>query len=135
MRADNSSHLTTAARRRHEHTRAKAIAALHDLDRIGAVITFATLADHAGVSRSWLYKQTDIKDEIRRLRARDHRERPQAPTRPGASEESWQRRLELAHHRIKELTEEIKALRTQLALTHGHRRSERITTSKNPSTR
>jgi hypothetical protein len=47
MRSDNSIHLTTAAKRRHELTRAKAIAALHDLDRAGAKITFEAVADHA----------------------------------------------------------------------------------------
>ena len=48
MRADNSIHLTTAARQRHEYTRAKAIAAMHELDRAGAVLTFASVARHAG---------------------------------------------------------------------------------------
>ena len=47
MRADNSIHLTTAARQRHEYTRAKAIAAMHELDRAGAVLTFASVARHA----------------------------------------------------------------------------------------
>jgi len=47
MRSDNSIHLTTAAKQRHELTRAKAIAALHDLDRAGAKITFEAVADHA----------------------------------------------------------------------------------------
>ena len=68
MRSDNSLHLSTAAKQRHELTRAKAVAALHELDRAGAKITFESVADYAGVSRSWLYTQTDIKDEIRRLR-------------------------------------------------------------------
>lgn len=71
MRSDNSIHLTTAAKRRHELTRAKAIAALHELDSAGDPITFESVADHAGVSRSWLYTQTDLKDEIRRLCARN----------------------------------------------------------------
>jgi hypothetical protein len=71
MRSDNSLHLSTAAKQRHELTRAKAIAALHELDRTGAKITFESVADYAGVSRSWLYTQTDLKDEIRRLRARN----------------------------------------------------------------
>ncbi|MCW2649314.1 MAG: hypothetical protein QOE41_2918 [Mycobacterium sp.] len=64
MRADNSIHLVTAAQQRHELTRAKAIAAMHELDRAGAVITFESVARHAGVSRSWIYTQPDIKDEI-----------------------------------------------------------------------
>ncbi|MFJ9368318.1 hypothetical protein ACIRRA_28375 [Nocardia sp. NPDC101769] len=58
MRADNTEYLRTAARRRHENTRAEAIAALHGLDQAGARITFESVADHAGISRSWLYDQT-----------------------------------------------------------------------------
>ena len=69
MRCNNSIHLATAAQKRHETTRIKAIAALHDLDQTGAPINFAAVAEHAGVSRSWLYSQTDLKDEIRRIRA------------------------------------------------------------------
>ena len=65
MSPDNSIHLATAAQRRHENTRIKAIAALHDLDQAGAPINFAAVAEH-GISRSWLYTQTDLKDEIRR---------------------------------------------------------------------
>ena len=83
MRADNSIHLTTAARRRHEHTRAKAIAAMHELDRAGAVLTFESVARHAGVSRSWIYTQTDIKDEIRRLRDLNRRRTEHTHTLPG----------------------------------------------------
>ena len=44
MRSDNSIHLVTAARQRHELTRAKALAALHELDRTGKPITFSTVA-------------------------------------------------------------------------------------------
>ncbi len=75
MPADNSIHLINAAQQRHEHTRAKALAATHELDRTGALLTFESVARHAGVSRSWIYTQTDLKDEIRRLRAQ-HRPEP-----------------------------------------------------------
>ncbi len=83
MRADNSIHLVTAAQQRHELTRAKAIAAMHELDRAGAVITFESVARHAGVSRSWIYTQPDIKDEIHRLRSQ-HRGPTAADTLPAA---------------------------------------------------
>jgi Family of unknown function (DUF6262) len=92
MRSDKSIHLATAAKRRHELTRAKAIAALHELDRAGKKITFESVSDTAGVSRSWLYTQTDLKDEIQRIRAATSRQtspRPRAgsapPTTPCAS--------------------------------------------------
>ena len=59
--------LTEAAARRHELTRAKAVQALRELDRAGTPVTFAGVAQAAGVSRSWLYTQPDISGQIRRL--------------------------------------------------------------------
>jgi hypothetical protein len=44
--------LITAAKQRHELTRAKAIRAINELDRAGAAITFGTVARTAHVSRS-----------------------------------------------------------------------------------
>ncbi|EUA23981.1 putative transposase domain protein [Mycobacterium xenopi 4042] len=79
MRADNSIHLIAAAKQRHEQTLAKAIAALHNLDQTGAPISFAAVAEHAGVSRSWLYTQTNLKDEIHRIRALREPRSPASP--------------------------------------------------------
>ena len=61
--------LAAAAARRHELTRAKAIQALRELDRAGTPVTFASIATAAGISRSWLYTQPDISDQVRRLRS------------------------------------------------------------------
>jgi hypothetical protein len=123
MRADNSIYLVTAARQRHEHTRAKAIAAMHELDRAGAALTFEAVAHHAGVSRSWIYTQTDLKDEIRRLRDQ-RRTKPSAPipTRQRASDDSLRLRLEVANRRNRELAQENQRLRRQLACALGQRR-------------
>lgn len=68
MRADNTHHLVTAARRRGELTRAKTIRALRLLDAEGGAVTFQIVAQKAQVSRSWLYTQPDIALEVRRLR-------------------------------------------------------------------
>jgi hypothetical protein len=57
-----------AARRRHELTRSKAIRALRELDTTNTVVTFDLVAKTAGVSRTWLYTQPDIRAEIERLR-------------------------------------------------------------------
>jgi hypothetical protein len=65
---DNTGPLISAAHRRHELTRAKAIRALRELDHAGTPITFQTVARTAGVSRSWLYAQHDLRGEIERLR-------------------------------------------------------------------
>jgi hypothetical protein len=123
MRADNSIHLTTAARQRHEHTRAKAIAAMHELDRAGAVLTFESVARHAGVSRSWIYTQTDIKDELRRLRDLTRRQpSTPIPSQQCASDDSLRQRLEIANRRNRELADENQRLRRQLAHALGQLR-------------
>jgi len=49
--------LSEAAAGRHVLTRSKAIQALRELDRAGAPVTFAGVAQAAGISRSWLYTQ------------------------------------------------------------------------------
>ena len=69
MHPDNAAPLILAARRRRELARAKAVRALRELDRAGTPVTFQTVARAAGVSRSWLYNQPDLRAEIHRLRA------------------------------------------------------------------
>jgi hypothetical protein len=94
MRPDNTAPLIDAARRRHELTRAKAIRALRELDHAGTPVTFAAIAGAAGISRSWLYAQADIRDQIQRLR--DTTQRAPAPAIPAsqrATEASLLRRL------------------------------------------
>ncbi|MCA1697455.1 MAG: DUF6262 family protein, partial [Actinobacteria bacterium] len=44
-----------------------ALSAMHDA---GAPITFQGVAQHAGVSRQWLYKNTQLRSEIEKLRGR-----------------------------------------------------------------
>jgi hypothetical protein len=134
MRSDNSIHLVTAARQRHELTRAKALAALHELDRTGKPITFSTVADAAGVSRSWLYAQTDVKDEIRRLRAHNQPPATQTPPRQRASDDSLRQRLDLALHRNRELADENRRIRRQLAHALGQLRDTPPRTRHDPIT-
>ena len=47
MRADNRHHIVQAARRRSEHTRAKAIQTLRVLDNSGQPVTFEAVAAQA----------------------------------------------------------------------------------------
>ena len=78
MRADNSHHIVTAARRRATATRRRAVAALRRMDNAGQAISFDAVAREGQVSRSWLYSQPDLRAEIERLRAR----RDPAPVGP-----------------------------------------------------
>jgi len=118
--------IITAARQRHELTRAKAVKALRELDRTGTPITFELVARIAGVSRSWLYKQPDIRTDINRLRDTTRRaSTPPIPVAQRATAESLRRRLEATHERIRHLAEENQRLRRQLAQALGDGRAAR----------
>ena len=124
MRADNSHHIVDAARRRAQATRRRAVAALRRMDNAGTPITFDAVAREAGVSRSWLYNQPDLRAEIERLRDRP---RPAAgrlvPDRQRASDASLLRRVEVATQRIRELETDNTQLRRALAEALGERRA------------
>jgi hypothetical protein len=130
MRADNTQHLQKAAAARSERTRRRAIETLDRLQQDDAPVTVAGLARAAGVARSWIYTQPDL---LARITTERPDTQPATTDRKGASDESWQRRIELAHQRIKQLSEENRQLRDQLAIAHGQRRAEQITASKTPS--
>ncbi|MFI9724557.1 DUF6262 family protein [Streptomyces sp. NPDC052396] len=123
MPADNSHLIVAAARRRATATRRRAVAALRRMDATGTAITFETVAREAGVSRSWLYNQSDLRAEIERLRARHHvpATRP-VPDRQRASDLSLLRRLEAATKRNQQLEAENRELREALALALGEHR-------------
>jgi hypothetical protein len=131
MRADNSRHIRQAARQRHELTRSKAVAALRGLENQGAAVTFESVAAAAGVSRSWLYTQSDLRADIIRLREGRRPDRPQSSRRDSASTDSLRARLAVAQDRIRTLTEENARLQHQLALALGHqRRNDRGTSPR-----
>jgi len=124
MRPDNSAHLRAAARRRQEQTRSKAIHALRELSRSAAPVTFETVARQAGISRSWLYTQPDLREQIEQLRATTRRSAgPPLPASQRASTQSLLVRLESATARNKKLAAENRQLRHQLALALGDQRS------------
>jgi hypothetical protein len=115
--------IVTAARQRHELTRAKAIQALRELDRAGTPITFEIVANAAGVSRSWLYTQADIRAEIQRLRdATRWAPTPSIPAAQRTSDSSAQARLQAAVQRNRALAEDNQRLRRQLAQALGQQR-------------
>ena len=134
MRADNSKHLIKAAQRRAEQTRRQAVAGLRRMDATGKPISFESVAREAGVSRSWLYAQTDMRLEVERLRARRKAQPSNAlpPQRQRASDTSLLRRLEAATERIQALEQDNRELRDALAHALGDQRTSTIlgTTSR-----
>ena len=126
--------LSEAAARRHELTRARAVQALRELDRSGAPVTFAAVAQAAGISRSWLYTQPDISGHIRRLRekADGAGSAGAIPVGQRATEASLRARLTAALDRNKHLADENARLRRQLARALGDQRSAGVRSGNDP---
>ena len=124
MRADNSGHVIDAARRRSHETQQRAVAALRRMDNTGVAISFESVAKEAGVSRSWLYTQTELRIEIERLRGRrSSTTGALVPDRQKISDASLIRRLEAASERIRELQSDNRRLRDALAEALGANRA------------
>jgi Family of unknown function (DUF6262) len=125
MPADPAHRLAQHARQRHERTIQRAHEELATLADSGDPITIARLATQAGVSRSWIYTQPELRERIEQLQKA-------APGGRGvdsahrASDESLRRRLNLAHQQITQLRNENQQLRDALARAHGQLRAQAI---------
>jgi Family of unknown function (DUF6262) len=118
-RADNSAFLTQANTRRHEAALAAAHHAIDQLRREGRQVNYAAVAHAAGVSRTWLYRQDQIRDLITQLR--DHE--PPAASRH-ATTDSLRQRLDTARAEITRLRTENRSLRDQLSRHLGIKRTQ-----------
>lgn len=123
MPADRAARLAEHARARHEHAMQRACAALAAIARDGEPVTVSRLAAEAAVSRSWIYTQPALRDQIDKLRhtpgTDPHRHQPSSR----ASDNSLRHRLELAHQKITQLRAENQQLRRDLASAHGQIRA------------
>jgi len=133
MPPDTPAQLAAAAARRHELTRARAIQALRELDRTGTPVTFTAIATAAGISRSWLYTQPDIRGQIEQLRqATQNQPGPAIPAAQRATDASLRARLTTALERNRALADENARLRRQLAHALGGQRATRTQSGNNP---
>ncbi len=119
----NSSALATAAQQRAHDTRHRAVDTLRRLDAAGETVTFISVARAARVSRSWLYRQADLRAEIDRLRT-TAATTTNVPSAQRASTDSLRRRLEGTLDEIKRLKAENHQLRQQLAQRLGRQRAD-----------
>ena len=126
MTTDNRGALAAAAHRRSQQTRERAVEALRQLDAGGANVTVMSVANAAAVSRSWLYRQADLRDEIDRLRTPTG-STITVPSAQRASTDSLRQRLEASHDEIRRLKSENLELREQVARHHGQQRADRLT--------
>jgi hypothetical protein len=120
-RADNSAFLAQANARRHQAALAAARHAIDQLRREGTAVSYAAVAHAAGVSRTWLYRQDQIRDLIGQLR-----DQPPAAARTAqrANTDSLRQRLDTARAEITRLRAENRSLRDQLARQLGLQRTQ-----------
>jgi Family of unknown function (DUF6262) len=122
-RADNSSFLAQANARRHQAALSAAHRAIQQLQRQGRAVNFSTVAQSAGVSRGWLYRQDQIRDLISSQQAL----KPPGARRvtaQRATADSLRQRLDVARAEITRLRAENRSLRDQLARHLGLQRTQ-----------
>lgn len=112
----NTDGLKQAAQKKRLEAFAHTEAAIKQLLRQGQPITFEAVAQLAGVTRGWLYKQPDLKERITYLR---NQSLPQKGTRQPASEDSKGALILTLRQQIKELRQEKELLNQQLEVAYG----------------
>jgi Family of unknown function (DUF6262) len=123
MTVDRTAALIAAAHRRHDDTRRKATEALRYLDTNGTPITFAVVAQTAGISRAWLYRDPTIRTEIDRLRRRPTQTGRARPAAERATNDSIRQRLDALQPILAEFRAENQRLRNALARKLGDQRT------------
>ena len=84
------------------------------------MINFNTVVEKAGVSKAWLYRETDIADRIKRLRDKQANKEPKAyKETQRASDASKSALVTTLKARVKELESENRELKKQLEVVYG----------------
>jgi Family of unknown function (DUF6262) len=123
---DRVQRLRQAAQNRHDATVRRAQDALRRLANRGETVSYQRLAELAGVSRSWLYSQPDLRQQIEQLRDRPADRRQHIPPAERATAESLRQQLHAYRDELKRLRAENQALRDQLARHLGTARAASV---------
>jgi hypothetical protein len=111
--------LAEAAAKRTLDAEQRVRATIRQLDADGATVSFAAVAEHARVSRAFLYAHGELRAEIEALRSIDTAAPARLPIRQRASDASLRARLRAALDENQRQRDELAALREELALAHG----------------
>jgi hypothetical protein len=106
--------------RRHDAALTAARDAIGHIQGEGGTLNFGTVAAAAGVSRSWLYRQPEIRELISQLRIAPPRLPARRPQR--ASTDSMRQMLEALRAELSRVRDENRVLRDQLARNLGAQR-------------
>lgn len=124
---DRVQRLREAAQARHDTTLRRAEHTLRRLASRGETVTYRRVAEQAGVSRSWLYRQHDLRQQIDQLRDAATTPARTLPSAERATADSLRQQLHTYRGEIARLRAENQALREQLARRLGVDRTAAIT--------
>lgn len=127
--ADRVQRLREAAQARHEATLRRAENTLRRLAKTGGPITFRRVAEEAGVSRAWLYRQDQLRDQIDQLRGATTNRASTIPAAERATIDSLRQQLRAYRSEIGRLRLENQELREQLA---QHLGAQRVAANTSP---
>lgn len=113
--SDRVERLREAAQARHDATLGRARNTLASMTRRGTPVTFRRVAEAAGVSRSWLYRQPELREQINRLRHTSRSRPGPLPTAERATVDSLRQQVHTYRGEINRLRTENHELREQLA--------------------
>jgi hypothetical protein len=82
-------------------------------------VNFKSVAEVAGVSTAWLYKEPEIKTRIERLREQGSLSSKKAPLKQRASDASKDAIIKTLKDRCGKLDAEVRGLREQLEVVYG----------------
>jgi DNA anti-recombination protein RmuC len=126
---DRVQRLREAAQARHDATLRRAEDTLRQLAKKGGPITFRRVAEEAGVSRAWLYRQDQLRRQIKQLRQTPTSRASHVPAAERATNDSLRQQLRAYRSEIARLRAENQELREQLARQLG---AQRATANTNP---
>ena len=124
---DRVERLRQAAQARHDTTLQRAETVLHRMAKRGDPITFNHVAETAGVSRSWLYRQPALRQQIDRLRDATATRPGVLPSAERATTDSLRQQVHAYRGEITRLRNENQELREQLARHLGAARAAAVT--------
>lgn len=127
---DRMQGLREAAQARHDATLRRAENTLRQLAKKGGTITFRRVAEEAGVSRAWLYRQDQLRRQIDQLRDTPTSRASSLPAAERATADSLRQQLRAHRSEIARLRLENQALREQLAHRLGAQRHAATTSPR-----
>ncbi|WP_088033236.1 DUF6262 family protein [Evansella clarkii] len=113
----NTKEIVRLAREKSKQTRENVDKVISRLSLEGKTINFNTVAKEAGVSKSWLYKESETRRRIESLRKQQITSN--AISKPKKSSRSEEALIKTLKTRIKELEEENIKLKNQIQKLYG----------------